>query len=66
MNLSMLLFRSSKQLNNVSSSAACSSRSTQRWQTRIHITTPSETSQGNGMIVAPLLFFFPPDKFYKH
>lgn len=31
MNLSMLLFRSSKQLNNVSSSGGgCSSRSTQR------------------------------------
>lgn len=65
MDLSMLLCRSSKQLNNVSSSGGCSSRSTQRRQTRTHIMTPSETSRGNGMIVAPLLFFLPPRTFSR-
>lgn len=56
----MSVFRSSKQLSNVSSSGGCSSRSTQRWQTTnvsTHIITPSGARlQGNGMLYALLLF----------
>lgn len=56
----MLVFRSSKQLRNVSSSGGCS-RSTQRWQTTnvsAHIITPSEGGlRGNGILYALLLFF---------